>query len=367
MKIPEKYLHQSGRHKGNLKQDLLQCEGEFVNRDPHPFVKGVFYKGYCFTKNKQNWGTIDHFPELKTPEPPKGIPDHLIKNGRLNNQLLQVEGDFKQGQPHPDYPFIVFHGIRDKGKQRWQTKEAYELRKKKGSEYMVQWRKENLEEARKRVRENHKKLWANEEWAEKERQRRKERRANRTPEEIERDNRKRKAYEKKYPERIKASRKKDYWKHRDRYLRRSKEWAQANPEKVRERSRRYDIKKRKDPEFRILQALRSRLYTAVKSQGAKKSASTLELAGCTTQFLCDHLESQFQDGMTWDNYGTVWHVDHVIPCKFFDMTKPIHQKVCFNWQNLQPLWADENHSKSDKIPWYVLLTILMNNYKTITL
>jgi hypothetical protein len=96
-----------------------------------------------------------------------------------------------------------------------------------------------------------------------------------------------------------------------------------------------------------------------------KSESTGKILGCTIEHCCNHLESQFAEGMTWDNYGE-WHIDHIIPCAFFDLTKPSHQKVCFNWQNLQPLWESDNCSKGDKIPWYVLLTILMNNYKTIT-
>jgi hypothetical protein len=96
-----------------------------------------------------------------------------------------------------------------------------------------------------------------------------------------------------------------------------------------------------------------------------KSESTAKMLGCTIQQCCNHLEAQFTEGMSWDNYGK-WHIDHIIPCAFFDLSKPSHQKVCFNWQNLQPLWESDNCAKGDKIPWYVLLTILMNNYKTIT-
>ena len=147
-----------------------------------------------------------------------------------------------------------------------------------------------------------------------------------------------------------------------------KEWRLNNLDKEREYRKRSTNKRRNDPQFKILKSLHSRLYTAVKNQGAKKSARTLELADCTTKFLCNHLESQFTAGMTWDNMGRGgWHIDHIIPCAFFDLTKPSHQKVCFNWQNLQPLWEKDNCAKGDKIPLFVLLTILKYNYKTITL
>lgn len=51
-----------------------------------------------------------------------------------------------------------------------------------------------------------------------------------------------------------------------------------------------------------------------------------------------------------DVYGyTGWHVDHIIPCAAFDLTKPAEQAKCFHYSNLQPLWATDNYRKSNKI------------------
>jgi len=61
-----------------------------------------------------------------------------------------------------------------------------------------------------------------------------------------------------------------------------------------------------------------------------------------------HLERQFDRSMSWDNYGSYWHVDHIIPCDAFDLNKESEQRICFNWQNLQPLEGGENIRKSNR-------------------
>lgn len=74
-----------------------------------------------------------------------------------------------------------------------------------------------------------------------------------------------------------------------------------------------------------------------------------ELIGCSTNLLLEWLKSNFTEGMTFENHGTFWHIDHVIPCIKFNMTNIDDTKKCFNWVNLQPLKAKANLSKKDKI------------------
>ena len=75
-----------------------------------------------------------------------------------------------------------------------------------------------------------------------------------------------------------------------------------------------------------------------------------KLLGCTVSFFMKHIESQWKEGMTWDNYGyRGWHIDHIIPCSAFDLTKEEEQKKCFHYTNQQPLWAEENMKKGAKI------------------
>lgn len=136
-------------------------------------------------------------------------------------------------------------------------------------------------------------------------------------------------------------------KNREFYRKYDKIYYQENSEKIIQRSKEYLYNRvENDLGFKILQRCRSRLYKAVKNHS--KSARTQELIGCTTDELLKHLESQFTDGMTWENYGE-WHIDHIMPCASFDFSKEEEQRKCFNYKNLQPLWAEDNYRKHDKI------------------
>src|SRR6185369_5813664 len=83
-------------------------------------------------------------------------------------------------------------------------------------------------------------------------------------------------------------------------------------------------------------------------QKNKKSAKTKDLVGCPIEDLWKRLASQFRPGMTPENYGSVWHVDHKRPCASFDFSNPEHQRQCFHYSNLQPLFIEENRAKRDK-------------------
>ena len=77
---------------------------------------------------------------------------------------------------------------------------------------------------------------------------------------------------------------------------------------------------------------------------------SMELLGVPNmEFFWNYLESKFKPGMTRENYGKEWHIDHIIPCIAFDLSKEENQKMCFHYTNLQPLWAHENLSKGSKI------------------
>ncbi len=104
----------------------------------------------------------------------------------------------------------------------------------------------------------------------------------------------------------------------------------------------WNKKDRQKPESRLKRNMRRRIVHALN--GRKKSSRTVALIGCTFEELKSHLESQFLEGMTWDNYGD-WHVDHIKPCYEFDLTDELQQRECFHFSNLRPLWATDNLSR----------------------
>jgi len=108
-------------------------------------------------------------------------------------------------------------------------------------------------------------------------------------------------------------------------------------------------RKRKSPSFDISCRLRVNLAQALsRYSSGGKSASTEAMIGCTMAEFITHLESKFRDGMSWEN-RKLWHIDHIIPCAAFDLTKPEEQRKCFHYSNLQPLWARDNLVKNKRI------------------
>jgi|LakMenE18May11ns_1017448.scaffolds.fasta_scaffold9771404_2 hypothetical protein len=118
------------------------------------------------------------------------------------------------------------------------------------------------------------------------------------------------------------------------------------------KKRRMDGQKSKlknDPMYKIYRSTQSRFHTALRRSKIKKSIRTLDIIGCTIDELKIHLESNFKEGMTWENYGLKgWHIDHIKPCKLFDFTIEEEIKKCWHYTNLQPLWWWENIKKRDK-------------------
>lgn len=127
-----------------------------------------------------------------------------------------------------------------------------------------------------------------------------------------------------------------------------KRWAMEHPEQVQKYVRNYRKRRRKnDPEYRLLCNTRRRLFELLEG---KKLEATMDLLGCNAGELKSWLSGWFEPGMTWENYGKVWHVDHHFPCASFDLSILEGQRKCFHYLNLRPLFASDNLSKGAKIP-----------------
>lgn len=101
-------------------------------------------------------------------------------------------------------------------------------------------------------------------------------------------------------------------------------------------------------EYRMGVAARNMLKRVLRTSDELKRGGTYEVLGYSRKQLMYHLESLFVEGMTWDNYGD-WHIDHVVPVSWWLKNNITDPSKINDLLNLQPLWADENLTKSDNI------------------
>lgn len=162
------------------------------------------------------------------------------------------------------------------------------------------------------------------------------------------------------PDKISEHGKRSYQKHKAKILAHQKArrlqtggavgkaYVKRNRAKINTRAR---LKHATDPNIRLKANLHSRLLWALHEQRGRKHANTMSIIGCSIEFLKTYLEAKFLPGMSWENYGRYgWHVDHIWPCASFDLTDPEQQKICFGYQNLQPLWEVDNLRKGATVP-----------------
>lgn len=161
---------------------------------------------------------------------------------------------------------------------------------------------------------------------------------------------KRSIYNKKYWKEHKEEIKKSQKQYRELHKKEQKEYHQKHKKEkqIYDKIHRKEINYKQqyrfkiDINFKLSRYLRNRINMALKRNS--KRGHTLELLGCSIEFLKKHLEKQFTKSMSWKNYGK-WHIDHIKPCASFDLRKKSEQYKCFNYTNLQPLWAKDNIKK----------------------
>ena len=122
-----------------------------------------------------------------------------------------------------------------------------------------------------------------------------------------------------------------------------KEWKLENPEKIK-----INHKKRmdNDPQYRLQVSIRKLILLSLSRKGYSKKSNTKKILGIDYNGFMKHIESQFKDGMSWDNRGE-WHLDHIIPVS---LGKTEEEIIKLNhYSNFQPLWREDNLKKSNKV------------------
>lgn len=163
-----------------------------------------------------------------------------------------------------------------------------------------------------------------------------------------------------YKEEIKIRCKKYYKNNKEKIVIRQEKYREEHKEILREKSKKYyqnhkeerkvyeNNKRKINVNYKLANNLRRRIGKALRNN--QKAGSAVQDLGCSVPELKLYLEDRFQPGMTWDNYGYYgWHVDHIIPLDSFDLTNREEFLKACHYKNLQPLWAEENYIKSDKL------------------
>lgn len=129
----------------------------------------------------------------------------------------------------------------------------------------------------------------------------------------------------------------------------NKLWAQANPDKMSAYFRRSKAKRRENPSHRLYSSISSQLRAELNGQKGRRKWESL--VGYSRDDLIAHLERQFVRGMSWDNYGAAWHVDHITPQVLFELAAVdiATVRACWALGNLRPLWSGDNISKGARI------------------
>jgi predicted transcriptional regulator len=144
---------------------------------------------------------------------------------------------------------------------------------------------------------------------------------------------------------ISEKKKEKYFENREKILEQKKKYTKINRENINERIRE---KYKTDEIFKLISNIRTRVRIFLKTKNLKKNSTTIEILGATPNEVKKYLEEKFDDGMTWENYGmNGWHIDHIVPLSQARNEDEVY-KLC-HYTNLQPLWAEDNLKKGNKI------------------
>lgn len=126
-------------------------------------------------------------------------------------------------------------------------------------------------------------------------------------------------------------------------------WQKKYPSMAKGVRERYKLKRKKNPKLKLNDNISQAIWFAL--HGKKSGRHWGKLVGYTIAQLKKHLEKRFTQDMNWENYGTFWEVDHIIPQSVFNFlgAEDIDFKRCWSLKNLQPLEKSKNRRKSDKL------------------
>ena len=153
-----------------------------------------------------------------------------------------------------------------------------------------------------------------------------------------------KKYYKNNTEKVRNLNKNWYNLNKEKHKENNKIWTEKNITKIREYyNNRIKEQRKTDPLKKLIFNVRTRIYSVLRN----KTKTSFEIVGCSPEFLKEYIEKQFTEDMSWELMGQHIHIDHIIPLSSANTEEEIY-KLC-HYTNLQPLWAEDNLKKSNKI------------------
>lgn len=152
---------------------------------------------------------------------------------------------------------------------------------------------------------------------------------------------------------------KEYYRKNKEYLiNKGAEWAKENTEKVRGYKKAYKDKMLSTTEGKLRDRVSNILRYYLRND---KEYSTIEYVPFTIEELKQYLQEQFDKSMSWDNYGSYWHIDHIIPQSLYDFNDIIEIQKCWSLRNLRPLEARQNSSKNNTLDMKIVQYYCIND------
>ena len=210
--------------------------------------------------------------------------------------------------------------------------------KEERNAYMREWRKQNKEkisEQNKKYRESHK-------------------------EQIKDSH---KAWRDNNADHVKEKAKENYHKNPQAHKARVDKYKASHIDQLKESRHRYKVenrqkctdyqrlKRQSDPVYRFRSSFTHLMCLYRKKTGYTGGKGTWEMVGCDFETFLAHIQSQFEEGMTMDNYGHrggCWNIDHIVPISAAKSNDDIERLN--HYTNLRPMWASDNYKKNKKMP-----------------
>jgi len=161
---------------------------------------------------------------------------------------------------------------------------------------------------------------------------------------------------------INKKKREQYYENHEEEKEKSRAWKKRNPEKVSEYNRGYKSgyeknRRENDPLYNVSRTVRNLIKCSIYHKGFTKNSRTFEILGCSYKEFKEHIESQWEDWMSWDNYGLYngkencgWEYDHIIPVSSAECEEDIYKLN--HYSNIQPLCSYVNRNvKRDIVDW----------------